>query len=184
LLADFVRSTLKAGKIEERTMPTEIHMSIQGVHQGKFKGKHPKKTWIPVANLSMAGGDYTNKPVKVSVPWGNWSPQIFSAMMSYERLKVVLKVVGGGNGTYDLIQLIHTLIASVATHSGSSHSAGQVQNITMYYEKAYVGTHHHKTATDGWDLERVLRSFGPIHFGSSGGKSSAFDDQIMDDWTV
>ena len=173
-------------------MATQISMSIKGTVQGKFKGSSPKEGTIPVLSFNMAmssprdaatgqaSGKRQHKPVKLSVPWGNWSPQIFSAMMNNEVLiTVALEVSGGGNGTCEVIKLTNATVTDIETHAGSSGLASQVQDVSFDYEKVSMGTAQHTTAVDDWELEKLAFSFQKIKPGGVGGKVSAAGD-----WTT
>ena len=173
-------------------MATQISMSIKGTVQGKFKGSSPKEGTIPVLSFNMAmssprdaatgqaSGKRQHKPVKLSVPWGNWSPQIFSAMMNNEVLTTVaLNVSGGGNGTCEVIKLTNATVTDLATHAGSSGLASQVQDVSLDYEKVSIGTAQHTTAVDDWELEKLAFTFQKISLGKALGKTAATDDWTM-----
>ncbi|HUK16627.1 MAG TPA: type VI secretion system tube protein TssD [Bryobacteraceae bacterium] len=173
-------------------MATQIYMSIRGAVQGKFKGSSSKEGGIPVLNFSMgmssprdastgqASGKRQHKPLKLSVPWGNWSPQIFSAMTTNEvLLTVALQVNGGSNRTCEVIKLTNATVTDLETHAGSSGLASQVQAVSFDYEKVSIGTVQHTTAVDDWELEKLAFSFQKIKLSAVGGKVSATDDWTM-----
>lgn len=169
-------------------MATQIYMSITGSVQGKFKGQQPNQNRIPILDFSMgvespvdqrtgqASGKRQRKPLIVSVSWGNWSPQIFSAMLSNEDLQIKFKLNTGSTGSVEVIKLRNATVTNVSTQSGSS--GGQVQDITIAYQSAEIGTSQYTSSSDDWELERVIFTFQQINVGGIG-KSAAADDWTM-----
>lgn len=170
-------------------MAYEAYISFKGTKQGQLNGQRKDK-WMPVLSFNMsatsprdaatgqASGKRQHKPVQVSIDWGDWTPQIFSAMVQNEVLDpVVINIQpSGGKGsnkqTFEWIKLHNALISNISTHTVGNT---QVQDVTLTYQDVQMGTGHHTSATDSWELEQVALTFQKIGVSNSLGKTAAAD---------
>ena len=179
-------------------MAYEAYLGIKGSRQGQFKGQGKQRKWVPVLSFNMgvqsprdaatgqASGKRQHKPIVVGITWGDWSPQIFSAMATNEVLdSVVIQIQGGGGAgsskqTYEWIKLSNAIVTDISTHSTKGGGSGtQVQDVSFTYQDVRMGTGQHTMATDDWELERVAFTFQKISLSHSMGKAA-----FADDWTV
>jgi type VI secretion system secreted protein Hcp len=174
-------------------MAYEYYISIQGTKQGQVVSRKFLK-WIPVLSFNMAvtsprdaatgqaSGKRQHKPIVVGLPWDNASPKLFSAMVNNEVLDpVVINIqpggsTGSGKQNYQWIKLHNALISDISTHT-VNHT--QVQDVTLTYEDVQMGTGHHTTSTDSWELEQVALTFQKITVSNSLGKAA-----FADNWKV
>ena len=158
-------------------MTNASYMAIKGARQGFFKGEHRRPAgshfagamWIPVVDYSMsfnspgnprlekAGGKGQHEPFSVTIGWGRWSAQIFSAVMNNEVLdRVILDFSSSNNSrceSYELIELTEVVATHVTIHSKGK--TGQVQVVNFEYRRVDLETGHdsHKNKNTGSQRE-------------------------------
>jgi type VI secretion system secreted protein Hcp len=164
-------------------MAYEAYLAIKGERQGQIRGQSGK--WIPLVSFNLevtsprdastgqASGKRQHKPITVGVSWGNWSPQIFSALTANEALTLV-KLDIRGSKSDDWLRLKNAAITNLQM---SSKGGSAVQEITFEYETIEMGKGKQTTAKDSWsELVKVAFVYQKITFTYNLSKTAAADD--------
>ena len=159
-------------------MPIEFSFTVEGTHQGKFKGESPKdKHKEQIVGLAFsytvtlpfdlttgqATGQRQHIPITVTKEWGACTPQLFQALFTNETLKEVhfdfRKTVGNDEGTlFHTVKLSNARVVAIRQVTRSHEGSGGAQPEPAKY------------------LEEISFTFERIEIDNKSGKTAASDD--------
>jgi type VI secretion system secreted protein Hcp len=147
---------------------TPIIMTVQGAHQGKFKGEtvdpHHTPGAIPVAALNyeikaptdpatgMVSGKRQHSPVVITKAWGASSPQFLEALVTNEVLSnVTLEFYRASpTGMEEVESTMKLTDAQVVDAKEVAAQGANQQEISLTFRKIEITNADGTTFTDDW----------------------------------
>lgn len=144
----------------------EIHLTVEGTKQGKFKGSHSKlaEKGVIVAQrfyyeivsprdvaTGQASGKRQHKPVQIVKAWDASSPQFFHALVNNEVLKSVTIDFVAGEETWYTVRLLNVIVSDIHQFYGDPKdaSAQPMEEVSFTFQKIEIENRTAKTsATD------------------------------------